>query len=119
MVTRDDVRRVALSMPGVSEGPDPFRFKVDGKGIAWPWLERLQPRKARVPNPTVMAVRVASEFDKEPLIAMNPAIFFTEAHYDGFPAILVRLDEIDEDLLRIVLGDACAAASMKRRKASA
>jgi hypothetical protein len=106
VVTREDVRRIALSLDGVTEGPDEFRFSVGGRPIAWPWLERLGPRKARVPNARVMAVRLASEFDKDPLIAMNPAVFFTEPHYDGYPAILVRLDAVDESLFTTLQTDA-------------
>jgi hypothetical protein len=118
MATRDDVRRIALSLDGVSEGPDEFRFSVDGRPIAWPWLERLEPKRARVPNPGVMAVRVASEFEKEPLIAMRPDVFFTEPHYDGYAAILVRLAAADEDLLRVVLTDARRARAPRPRRGS-
>ena len=101
-------------MPEVTEGPDPFRFRVAGTPFAWPWLERVAPGQARVPSDAVIAVRVASEFDKEPLIEMNPAIFLTEPHYDGYPAILVRLAQIDEDLLTVVLRDAWRSRAPRR-----
>jgi hypothetical protein len=106
VATRDDVRRIALSLDGVTEGPDDFRFAVGGRPLAWPWLERTDPRKARIPNARVMAVRLASEFDKDPLIATDPAVFFTEPHYDGYPAILVRLASIDVELLGELVRDA-------------
>jgi hypothetical protein len=110
MADQADVRRVALSLPEVVEGEDHFAFSVPNrgkhKGIAWVWLERVQPRKARVPNPEVLAVRVASEGDKRDLIAADPDKFFTEPHYNGFPAILVRLAAVDEDELRELLTDA-------------
>ena len=67
MATQDDVRRIALALPATTEGPDDFRILVDGKGIAWVWLERLEPKKARVPNPSVVAIRVADESEKEAL----------------------------------------------------
>ena len=106
MVSRDDVRRIVLALPGTTEDPDGSRFFVDGKQIAWPWLERIDPKRARVPNPEVIAVWVAHESEKELLIDMDPAVFFTEPHYAGYPAILVRLPAIDPDLLRKVLTDA-------------
>ena len=106
MVSRDDVRRIVLALPGTTEDSDGGRFFVDGKQIAWPWLERIDPKRARVPNSEVIAVWVAHESEKELLIDMDPAVFFTEPHYAGYPAILVRLPAIDPALLRKVLIDA-------------
>ncbi len=39
-------------------------------------------------------VRVANLGEKERLLVANPTKFFTEPHYDGFPAVLVRLDAV-------------------------
>jgi hypothetical protein len=50
--------------------------------------ERVELKKARVPNPEVIAVRVADDLDKQVLLASDRTVFFTEAHYDGFPAVL-------------------------------
>jgi len=110
MADQADVRRIALSLPEVVEGEDHFAFSVPNrgkqKGIAWVWYERVQPKKPRVANPEVLAVRVASEGDKQDLLAADPGKFFTEPHYNGFPAILVRLAAVDEDELRELLTDA-------------
>jgi len=114
MPTQDDVRRIALALPATTEGPDDFRILVDGKGIAWVWLERLEPKKARVPNPSVVAIRVADESEKEALIDMDSAAFFTEAHYNGFPAILVRLEAVDLGMLEKLLRDAWRIQAPKR-----
>ena len=114
MTTQDDVRRIALALPATTEGPDDFRILVDGKGIAWVWLERLEPKKARVPNPSVVAIRVADESEKEALIDMDSAAFFTEAHYNGFPAILVRLEAVDLGMLEKLLRDAWRIQAPKR-----
>jgi hypothetical protein len=94
MATQDDVRRIALALPETTEDAHSFRFFVDGKAFAWSWLERIDPKKARVPNPDVIAVRIADEFEKATLIEMDPGVFFTERHYDGYPAIMVRLPEV-------------------------
>jgi hypothetical protein len=103
---REDVRRIALSLPETSEDPDGFRFRVRGKHFCWPWMERIDPKKARVPRDDVIGVRVANELEKQSLIVLDKKVFFTEPHYDGYPAILVRLPAIDPDLLAQVLTDA-------------
>jgi hypothetical protein len=74
--------------------------------MAWFWNERIDPKKPRVPNPAVLAVRVASNEEKDELIAADPEKFFTEPHYAGFPAVLVRLAAVDEKELRELLIDA-------------
>jgi hypothetical protein len=103
MATREDLRRIALSLPETTTENDGFSYGVAGKAIVWTWLERVQPKKARVPNPDVIAVRVADESEKELLIDMDPAVFFTEPHYHGYPAILVRLRAIDVGTLDTIV----------------
>ena len=105
MATQEDVRRIAMSLPATTEGTDGFAFLVGGKAFVWAWQERIDPKRARVPSRDVIAVRVGNEFEKETLIDLDPDVFFTEAHYNGYPAILVRLAAIDLDLLRVVLTD--------------
>jgi hypothetical protein len=106
MADQEDVRRIALSLPEVSEGEDGFGFSVAGKGFAWVWMERVEPRKPRVPRPDVLAVRVAGQGGKELLLRSDPDKFFTEPHYNGFPAVLVRLPAVGVDELRELLTDA-------------
>ena len=103
MATQADVRRIALSLEGTTEDPNEFVFRVDGKFFVWLWQERVDPKKARVPNPEVIAVRVADDIAKQMLLAMDPAVFFTEKHYDGYNAVLIRLPKISVDLLREVV----------------
>jgi hypothetical protein len=105
-----DVRRIALSLPDTAESEERFAFSVRNgakeKGFAWVWMERVDPKQARVPQPEVLAVRVANAGEKEALIASDPETFFTEPHYNGFPAVLVRLPNIGVEELREVLTDA-------------
>jgi hypothetical protein len=105
-----DVRRIALALPETAEGADRFAFGVrhgaKEKGFAWVWLERVEPKQPRVPNPEVLAVRVANEAEKHELIAADPAVFFTEPHYNGYPAVLVRLPAIGVAELTELLTDA-------------
>ena len=114
MATQDDVRRIALALPHTVEDDGYFRFLVGGKAIAWVWLERLEPKKARVPNDDVVAIRVSHDSEKESLIEMDPSVFFTEPHYNGFPAILVRLAPIEPAMLEKLLRDAWRIQAPKR-----
>jgi hypothetical protein len=110
MASQGDVRRIALSFPETEEGDGRFAFSVRNKdklkGFAWVWMERIQPKKPRVANPAVLAVRVANEGQKEALISAEPKKFFTEPHYNGFPAVLVRLAEVNARELRVLLEEA-------------
>ena len=107
MATQADVRRIAMSLPETVEGDDRFAFSIPNKGklkgYAWVWMERMQPKKPRIANPGVLAIRVANEGQKEALISAEPTKFFTEPHYNGFPAVLVRLAEVNVKELRTLL----------------
>ncbi|HKA11234.1 MAG TPA: MmcQ/YjbR family DNA-binding protein [Candidatus Dormibacteraeota bacterium] len=110
MATPDDVRRIALSLPETSEAEGRFAFSVlsrgKQKGFAWVWAERVHPKKARVPNPAVLAVRVGDEIEKDILLRSDEDKFFTEPHYKGFPAVLVRLAAIDAGELEELITNA-------------
>ncbi len=110
MATQADVRRMALSLPETEEAPNHFAFSVRNKGkpkgFVWVWMERVAPKKPRVPQPSVIAVRVASLDDKDALLALDPAKFFTEPHYNGFPAVLVRLPAMTARELKPLITEA-------------
>jgi hypothetical protein len=110
MADQQTVRRIALSLPGAREDRGRFAFSVENKGkqkgFVWVWLERVGPKKPRVPRPDVIAVRVRDQAEKAALLAGDPDTFFTEPHYDGFPAVLVRLPAITEARLRKLIDDA-------------
>ncbi|MDT4958964.1 MAG: hypothetical protein QOD31_2763 [Pseudonocardiales bacterium] len=109
MATEDDVRRIALALPEVTEDQDTLGFAVRGKGFAWSWKERVVPKQARVERRDVLAVRVAGDGAKQELLAADPDKFFTEDHYNGFPAVLVRLAAVAPDELTELLADAWRA----------
>src|SRR5258708_6382195 len=107
MATRAEVRRIALSLPAADKIPGRFACAVRSKGklksFAWVWMERVTPKKPRVPEPRVVAVRTASLEARERMLALDATKFFTEPHYVGFPAILVRLPAVTvRELERIV-----------------
>ena len=119
MIDHPTVRRIAAALPGAVDETDGecLVFTVGGKGFAWRYMERTDPKKPRVLNPRVLAVRCPIE-RKELLIEAAPEIYFDDSHYRGFPAVLVRLDAVDEAELAAFLADACAlqAAKKPRRK---
>jgi hypothetical protein len=92
------------------ETPGHFAFsvRIKGKlkGFAWVWLERIDPKKARVPQPKVIAVRVAYLVDKEILLGLDSTKFFTEPHYNGYPAVLVRLPAVTARELEPIITEA-------------
>jgi len=110
MATQAQVRRIALALPDAVEAVDRFAFSVPVKGkfkgFAWVWMERVAPKKPRVPNPGVLAVRVANLAQREALLSADPEKFFTEPHYAGFPAVLVRLDAVSVADLKVLLAEA-------------
>src|SRR5262245_4682959 len=80
LATLADVRRIALSLPGVEQPPERYAYAVkDKKGklkkFTWAWNERVDPKKPRVPNFEVLAVRVANLAEKERLLAANPSVY--------------------------------------------
>jgi hypothetical protein len=117
-VSPDDVRRIALALPGAQQDGDELRYHVTGgKAFAWTWKKRVEPKRARIEQLDVYAVRVSGEEEKAALIASDPAVFFTEPHYAGYPAVLVRLDAIGEDELGELLADAWRAAAPRALRA--
>jgi hypothetical protein len=111
VATHADVKRIALSLPDTRQEDDRFRFSVKAKAttykpFAWSWKERVHPKKPRVENLGVLAIRVANLVDKDVLIRSDPEKFFTEPHYDGYPAVLVRLAKVRVPELRRLLIDA-------------
>lgn len=108
MADTEQLRALALALPevtgGVSESGQ-IGFEVGGKGLAWAYLARPAPKARRVLVPGVVAVRCAME-TKELLLEAAPDRFFTDDHYRGYPAVLVRLSEIEADELAGLLRQA-------------
>lgn len=112
MTDAADVRRIAASLPGVSDQSTEASvvLRVRGKLFAWSWPQRVAPRRPRVPNLGVLVLLCPIEA-KETMLEADPDKFFHDAHYTGYPAILLRLDAVDEAELEAILQSAwrCAA----------
>jgi hypothetical protein len=114
MATLDDVRRIALALPRTDETVSwgSAHWRVSGKGFVWERPLRRADEAALaaagvpLPEGVVLGVRVADVGVKEALIADDPDVYFTTPHFDGFPAVLVRLERIGADELRELVEDA-------------
>ena len=51
------------------------------------------------PTGTVLVVHVPDQGAKAALIAEEPDVYFTTSHFDGWPAVLCRLDRLDRQAL--------------------
>jgi hypothetical protein len=99
MATWDDVRRLALALPETEERPSRGlrRWRVKDKLFVWERPLRRSDLEAlgeAAPRGPILGARVEHEGAKAALIADDPGVFFTTPHFDGYPAILVRLDRI-------------------------
>ena len=115
----DDVRRIALGLPETSErrSHGGASWVVRDKGFVW---ERpLRPADIRAlgdaaPTGPILGARVEHLGAKAALLADAPDVFFTTPHFDGYPAVLVRLDTIALDDLEEVIVEAWLARAPKR-----
>jgi hypothetical protein len=119
VATWDDVRRIALELPETSEGVsrDQRRWVVKDKGFVWERPLRRSDYEAlgdAAPEGPILGARVEHLVAKEALLADDPGVFFTTPHFDGYPAVLVRLDEIGLEDLREVIVEAWLARAPKR-----
>jgi hypothetical protein len=115
MIDVPTLQRLALALPEAEDtsAKGQLVFAVGKKGFAWSFMRRAAPRTPRRPDPRVLAVRCALE-RKEMLIDTAPEPFFTDDHYRGYPAVLVRLDAIDEEELALLLLEAWRLTAPKR-----
>jgi len=109
MASWDEVRAIALSLPQTSErsSRELRHWRVKDKGFVWERPLRradLDALGSAAPGGPILGARVEHLGAKEALLSDNPGVFFTTPHFDGYPAILVRLDRIGtEDLTEVIV----------------
>jgi hypothetical protein len=110
MATWDDVASVVGELQ-LTEERSPHEWRVGKKLIAWERPLRRSDYDALTavgvepPQGDILGVRVADEGVKFALIADQPELYFTTPHFDGYPAVLVKLAAIDERGLReLIIG---------------
>jgi hypothetical protein len=115
----DDVRGIALALPETSERSSygSLAWRVNDKGFVWQRPLRRADLEAlgdQVPDGPIMAAYVEHVGMKDALIANDPDVYFTTPHFDGYPAILVRLDRIAVAELDELIVDAWLSRAPKR-----
>jgi hypothetical protein len=119
VATWEDVRRIALALPETSEAVsrDQRHWRVKDKLFVWERPLRrgdIEALGADAPDGPILGARVEHLGAKEALLADDAGVFFTTPHFDGYPAILVRLDRITMDDLNEVIVEAWLARAPKR-----
>jgi hypothetical protein len=115
----EDVRRIALALPESEErlSRDMRQWRVNEKLFVWERPLRRSDLEALgddAPDGPILGARVEHLGAKEALLADDPGVFFTTPHFDGYPAVLVRLDHIDVEDLNEVIVEAWLARAPKR-----
>ena len=106
MADEHDVRRIALGLAEVDEiESDGFDFRARGKGFVWSYPERL-PGQKRTIRTDVAVLYVGDEAEKQALLLGEPDVFFTTPGYDGWPLVMLRLDQVDAERLEELVTDA-------------
>jgi hypothetical protein len=115
----DDVRRIALALPETSEqtSRDLAFWRVRDKGFVWERPLRAADLRALgdgAPTGPILGARVEHLIAKEAMLGDEPEVFFTTPHFDGYPAVLIRLDEISVEELEEVIVEAWLSRAPKR-----
>jgi hypothetical protein len=113
--TLDDVARIALELPEVTEGARHGNrtWFIGKKGFAWERpLTKADVRRwgdAPLPEGEILAVSVEDLGEKEAVLAAQPKAFFTMSHFDGYAAVLIELRNVTKRVLREAIVDAWLA----------
>ncbi|MGD0968916.1 MAG: MmcQ/YjbR family DNA-binding protein [Candidatus Aquilonibacter sp.] len=123
MATWNDVARLATALPSVVEtgkwGMKTWAVKDKAKTHGFAWERPLRKNEiaalgVTAPKGAILGARTADLGMKEALLARNPDVYFTTPHFDGYPAILVRLSRIKVSELRDLLVEAWLARAPER-----
>lgn len=120
MATWNDVRRIALALPGTSQetsGLGRRAWIVNKKFFVWERPLRKSDLAAlgdAAPAGPILGVRVADLEMKDVLLASDPRVYFTTPHFDGYPAVLVRLPKISRKQLQDAIEEAWLSRAGKR-----
>jgi hypothetical protein len=115
MASWADVARIVAALPETTEAT-PRNWRVRKKLIAWERPLRkadYQALGAAAPDGDILGARVSDEGVKFALIADDPGVYFTTPHFDGYPAILVRLADISVPELTELITEAWLAQAPK------
>jgi hypothetical protein len=118
MATMADLDALALALPGVAKEVSPDgrpAYLVNGKVFCFHRGRRPDAVDAATGErlADVVMFRVADLDDKDLLLRDPRGVFFTTPHFDGYPAVLVRIGDLSR-LSRTELGDVVVDAWLTR-----
>lgn len=116
MADWSDVADVAGSLPSTVE-TGPRTWRVGKKLVVWERPLRPADRAAladAAPTGDVLGARVPDEGVKFALVTSEPDVYFTTPHFDGYPAVLVRLAVIRPPELRELITEAWLTQAPRR-----
>jgi len=119
VATWNDVARIVDRLPLCAE-QSAHDWRVGKKLVAWERPLRPSDRAtlaaagSEPPDGDILGVRVADEGVKFALVADEPNIYFTTPHFDGYPAVLVKLAEIDVAGLQELITEAWLTQAPKQ-----
>ncbi len=115
----EEVRRIALALPDTEErvSREKRQWRVHSKLFVWERPLRESERAElgpRAPEGQVLGARVEHLGAKEALLAEEPELYFTTSHFEGYPAVLVRLERIGSEDLEELITEAWFARAPAR-----
>lgn len=123
MATWHDVEKHATALPGASLEMTARGWRawiVNKKFFVWerPLLSSdLAALGDAAPKGPILGVRTHDLEMKDALLRSNPKVYFTTPHFDGYPAVLIRLGKISAKELKAVIEEAWLARAGKRAAA--
>jgi hypothetical protein len=119
MATWADVSRIALALPETAEESrgGQLVWRVRKNAFAWERPLRrgdIEALGELAPGGPVLAARVPDVGAKDALIADDADVYFTTPHFNGYPAILVQLDQISPPELDELITEAWLARAPDR-----
>jgi hypothetical protein len=123
VATWDDVRRIALAVPETEERVtrENRQWRVKDKLFVWERPLRKSDLEAlgdAAPDGPILGVRTEHLVAKEAILADPSGVYFTTPHFNGYPAVLVKLGEIGvEDLEELIVEAWLARAPAKLAQA--
>ena len=119
MASWDDVRSIALALPETDErvSRDNRQWRVKDKLFVWERPLRKSDLEAlgdAAPEGPILGARTEHLVAKEAILADPSGVYFTTPHFDGYPAVLVKLGEIGEEDLQELIVEAWLARAPAR-----
>jgi hypothetical protein len=116
-----DVRRLALALPeaeqATTSGGRNRAWIVRKKMFVWERPLRKSDLAAlgeAAPDGPILGAKVEHLIAKEALLAAESGVVFTTPHFDGYPAVLIRLRDVELDLLEEIVTEAWLTCAPKR-----